>query len=359
MNMTHYRLIRRAALAGVLALPILTTGCGLFSQPASESIDPPQNSAQNVTADANNNGQTVAQGDQTNQGDQSQMTLYLKDRNGLLAPISVMAALGTDEKPGQKALEMMVDGGKYASEIPDGFQAVLPEGTVIKGLNIVPDQKLAVVDFSKEFGNYKAEDERSIVEAITWTLTSLQDVNKVEITLEGQRLTEMPVDGLPMDDDLTRAIGINLEASDNVDYSLSTPVTIYFSALTPDDVQYFVPVTRLVNRSDNKAKTAIEQLISGPINNLPLKAVMTSDVLVKNVTKKDGIVTVELQDDSYQAGQPEPAEMMDALVLSLTEVTGLGKVQVKLNGKTDFVDTLNRKYTEPVSRMETLNAFKS
>ncbi|AZN42329.1 GerMN domain-containing protein [Paenibacillus albus] len=354
--MTYNRLIRRAALAGVLALPILTTGCGLFSQPASKSIDPPQNSAQNVNAGADNNGQTVAEGDQSGS---SQMTLYLKDRGGLLAPITVMAGLGTDEQPGQKALEMMVDGGTYASEIPDGFQAVLPEGTVIKGLKLVPDQKLAIVDFSKEFSNYKAEDERQIVEALTWTLTSLPDVNKVEITLEGTRLTEMPVDGLPMDDDLTRAIGINLEAADNVDYSMSTPVTIYFSAVTPDDVPYFVPVTRLVNRSDNKAKTAIEQLISGPINNLPLKAVMTSDVLVKSVTKKKDIVTVDLQDDSYQAGQPEPAEMMDALVLSITEVTGLSKVQVKLNGKTDFVDTNNRSYSEPVTRQEHLNAFKS
>ncbi|QHW34128.1 hypothetical protein GZH47_27255 [Paenibacillus rhizovicinus] len=350
--MTHYRLFRRAALAGALALPILTTGCGLFSQPASEAIDPPQNSTQNVSTN-------VDPGQVTAQGDQSQMTLYLRDRNGLLAPITVLSTLGQDEQPAQKALEMMVDGSAYANEIPDGFSAVLPKGTTIKQLNIIPDQKQAVVDFSKEFGTYSAADERKIVEAVTWTLTSQPDITNVKLMMEGKELSQMPVDAMPIDEPLTRAVGINLEAADGVDYSVSTPVTIYFSALSPDNEQYYVPVTRLVNRSNNRAKTAIEQLISGPIGDLPLKAVMTSDVVVKNVTKAKDVVTVELQDDSYQAGQKEPAEMLQAVVLSLTENTGLGKVQIKLNGKSDFVDSNNQAYNEPVSRMEHINAFKS
>lgn len=349
--MTHYRLFRRAALAGALALPILTTGCGLFSQPVSENIDPPQNSTQNVGAD-------VDQGQVTAQGDQSQMTLYLRDRNGLLAPVTVMATLGQDEKPAQKALEMMVDGSAYASEIPDGFSAVLPKGTTIKQLTLIPDQKEAVVDFSKEFAGYTAADERKIVEAVTWTLTGMADIQNVKIWMEGKELTSMPVDALPIDGPLTRAVGINLEAVDGVDYSNSAPVTIYFSALSPDNVPYYVPVTRLVNRSSNRAKTAIEQLISGPIGNVPLTGVMTPDVVVKNVTKAKDVVTVELQDDGYQAGQPEPAEMLQAVVLSLTENTGLSKVQVKLNGKSDFVDTNNQSYSEPVSRPVDVFAFK-
>ncbi|QHT62108.1 hypothetical protein GXP70_20420 [Paenibacillus lycopersici] len=351
--MTHYRLIRRAALAGALALPILTTGCGLFSQPASESIDPPQNSTQNVSADVDN-GQVTAV-----QGDQSQMTLYLRDRNGLLAPITVMSTLGQDEKPAQKALEMLVDGSSFASEIPDGFSAVLPKGTVVKQLDIIADQKQAVVDFSKEFGNYDAADERKIVEAVTYTLTSQPGITNVKLMMDGKELTSMPVDAMPIDEPLTRAVGINLEAADGVDYSTSAPVTIYFSALSPDNEPYYVPVTRLVNRSNNRAKTAIEQLISGPIGDLPLKAVMTPDVVVKNVTKAKDVVTVDLQDDSYQPGSQEPAEMLQAVVLSLTENTGLSKVQIKLNGKSDFVDTNNQSYSEPVTRLEHINAFKS
>lgn len=351
--MNHYRLFRRAALAGALALPILTTGCGLFSQEASKSIDPPQTGAQNVDSTVDT-AQTAAQGDQT------QMTVYLKDDNGMLAPVTVQAALGGGEKAGQKALEMMVDGGPYANELPEGFQAVLPKGTQVKGFNIVADQKMAIVDFSKAFEDYNAADERHMVEAVTWTLTGMEGIQKVQIWLEGQKLNEMPVDGMPIDQPLTRAVGINLEAADGVNnYSQTTPVTLYFSAVTPNDQMYYVPVTRLVNRSDNRAKAAIQQMISGPSDSRQLTAVMTPDVIVNSVTKKDDVVTIDLQDNSYQEGQQEPAEMLQAIVLALTENTGATKVQIKLNGKTDIKDTNNQSYSQPVSAPEHVNAFKS
>jgi len=352
--MKHYRLVRRAALAGALALPILTTGCGLFTRDANQSIDPPQNSSQDVSAAITDVGQAA------NHAGETQMTVYLKDQNGMLAPVTVQAALGEGEKAGKKALEMMVDGGAYASELPEGFQAVIPKGTVVKDFNIVPDQKLAVVDFSKSFGDYNVSDERHIVESVTWTLTSMPDIQKVEIWMEGAKLGEMPVDGMPIDEPLTRAVGINLEAADGVNnYSQTTPVTLYFSALTPNNEMYYVPVTRLVNRSNNRAKSAIEQLISGPSDGRELNAVMTPDVTVKNVTKKDNIVTVDLQDDSYVPGQQEPAEMLQAVVLALTANTGAAKVQVTLNGQSDFTDTNNQSYSKPVSAPEHVNAFKS
>lgn len=350
--MNHYRLLRRTALAGVLALPILTTGCGLFSQQTSQPIDPPQGNTGNAASwqDSGNAAQT---------GEGTQLTVYFKDRNGKLAPITVLAPLGSEEKGGQKALEMMVEGGPLASEIPEGFQAVLPQGTQVIGFNVVADQKLAIVDFSQSFTDYNAMDERSIVEAVTWTLTGMPNIEKVKIWVEGEELHEMPVDGLPLEGPLTRAVGINLEAQEGVNYSQSTPVTIYFSAVTPDDETYYVPVTRLINRTDNRAKAAIEQLISGPVGSNDLEAVMTPDVVVKNVTKKNDIATVELEYNGYEEGQQAPAEMMQALVLAMTENTGLAKVQIKINGKSNVKDTNNQSYSEPVSRPEHMNAFKS
>ena len=187
----------------------------------------------------------------------------------------------------------------------------------------------------------------------------MQGIKNVEIWMEGQKLAEMPVAGLPIDGSLTRAVGINLQAADGVNYSQSIPVTLYFAAVTPDDESYYVPVTRLVDRTDNKAKSAIEQLISGPLDTDPLTAVVTSDVIVKSVTTNKDVVTVDLQDDGYKEGQKEPAQMLQAVILALTENTNATKVQIKLNGKTNITDTNNQSYSEPVSRPEHVNAFKS
>lgn len=374
MNMTQYRMIRRVALTGALALPILTTGCGIFSQEASKQIDPPQNASQNATGAANETAagqagateQTTTQPTGTEtaaQGDQTQLTVYLKDQHQLLAPVSVLASLEGNQKAGQKALELMVAEGPYAAELPIGFEAVLPKGTIVNDLTIVDDQKLAIVDLSSSFGNYAPEDERRIVEAVTWTLTSLPGVNKVQLSVDGVKLGEMPVDRFPLDEPLTRAVGINLEVDEGVDYSQSTPVTLYFSSVSPSDESYYVPVTRLIDRTDNKAKSAIQELIAGPLDSIAgngsLIPVSTPDVVVKSIEKGADVVSIALEDSAYVEGQKMPAELLEAVVLSLTENTGIGKVQISINGSSNIMDTNNVDYSKPVSRPEVVNAIKS
>lgn len=350
--MIQKRWIRGAAITGVLVLPLLTAGCGLFSQETSKSIDPPQVEVKDGI-DGAGTGQASPQGDET------QMTVYLQDRNGYLAPISLLTTLGANEVAAQKAIEMMVENGAYADQLPEDFRAVIPQGTQIKSYKYDKEQKLAIVDFSEPFTDYNVQDERTIVEAITWTLTAMTGIEGVEIWYEGAKLPEMPVDGFPLDDKLTRAVGINIEAADGVNYAQSTPVTLYFSAQTQNEEQYYVPVTRLVARSESTAQAALEQLISGPLNKKELTSVILPDVQVKSIEQKDDVVTVDLQDEAYEAGQKVPAEMLQALVLSITENTGATSVQIRLNGETNVVDDANNSYSEPVGRPHHVNAIKS
>ncbi|MUT64487.1 GerMN domain-containing protein [Paenibacillus sp. NEAU-GSW1] len=349
--MVQTRWIRRAAIGCLLVLPIIASGCGLFSKQTNGAIDPPKTNATN-SIEGTNTGQAVEPGQ-----DGDSVTVYLQDRNGYLAPVALQTTFGEKELPGQKALEIMVDGGVYASQLPEDFRAVLPQGTQIKSFAI--ENGLAKIDFSEAFNNYTNTDERTIVEAITWTLTALPEIKGVEIYTEGERLNEMPVDGFPLDEPLTRSVGINLEAADGVNYANSTPVTLYFSSHTSNDEQYYVPVTRLIARPESKAKAALEQLISGPLNKKELTAVITTDVLVSKVEVKDGIITVDLEDQLYEEGQPAPQEMLEALVLSITESTGASQVQILLNGQSNIIDENNNEYNKPVSRPHHVNAIKS
>ena len=287
------------------------------------------------------------------------MTVYLLDENNYLAPVTLRTTLGEKEQLGKKALEMMVDGGQYADQLPSGFRGVLPKGTEVLGYSEAADKKLATVDFSQTFASYNAGDERKIVEAIAWTLTGMPNVQGVELRLGGAKLDEMPEQAYPLDRPLTRSVGINLEAADGVDYGQSVPVTLYFSSETPDGEMYYVPVTRLINRTDDVAKAAIDQLVLGPLEQSNLIGVMTPDVQVKSVTPQEDTVTVDLTDDGFTEGQPEPADMLQAIVLSVTENMGAAKVQIKLNGKTNILDENNVSYSEPVGRPAAINALKS
>lgn len=351
--MVQKRWIRNTALSALLVLPVLTAGCGLFSQQTSKSIDPPPSQLEATENDPT--GQASPDG----QAGGSSLTVYLQDRNGYLAPISIPISYGENEQPGQKALELMVDGGTYASILPEDFRALIPQGTQILSYTYDTEQRIAKVDFSEPFVNYNASDERDIVEAITWTLTAMSGIEGVELSVQGEQLTEMPEAGFPIDGKLTRAIGINIEAADGVNIANSSPVTLYFSSDTMNDEPYYVPVTRLIARSDSPELAAMDELIAGPLDKKALNSVIMPDVEVSSIEKKDGVIIVDLEDSAYESGHQLPAEMLQAVVLSLTETTGEDLVQIRINSDGDLVDTNNTSYSEPVGRPHHVNALKS
>lgn len=349
--------LRSTAIVGVMAIPMVLSGCGLFSKSVSEPIDPPQTEVIEEQADQTSSwldGATegVAEGAE-------QYMVYLQDRNGYLAPISLPMAIAEGEEVATKLLEVMVDQGMYSGSLPVDFRAMIPQGTEILDYDINSENGIATVNFSEAFVDYNMTDERSIVEAITWTLTSLEGVNGVEIQVDGEKLSEMPVDQYPLDEALTRNIGINIEVAEGVNYSHAAPVTLFFSAKTTNDEDYFVPVTRMIERpSSDQATAAIEELIEGPMDAKSLDAVILPNVKVTGLEEYDGVVHIDLQDDAYEPGMFVPSALLNAVILSVAENTGVSSVQVRLNGDINIFDENNLSYSEPVSKPMHVNALK-
>ncbi|PUA35703.1 stage II sporulation protein [Paenibacillus elgii] len=345
--MKQYKGIRWAAVVGMVVL--LASGCSLpGKKEQSQQIDPPPAGA-DAMATSGKVSQTIA--------NPMQVTVYAKDEKGFVAPIAVQVE--KSQGAARKALEYMVDGGPVQGRLPAGFTSLLPKGTEIKGINIVEDQKLAIVDFSKMFTDYNLQDERKIMEAVTWTLTGFPSVEKVQLRVEGKPLKEMPVGGTPLDESLTRAIGINVEKPESVEYGQSTPVTLYFLNQNQENYSYYVPVTRLVPRTNNVAEAVIRQLIAGPDQKKGLVAVMAPGAELLKVDKADDLITVNFSDKMLGPDKKAPAEALKAVVLSLTENTNTAaKVQILVNGDAKVSATDNQSYAKPVSRPQTVNQLK-
>lgn len=341
--------------AGLLLIPILLSGCGVFGSKGEAQIDPPPTDVESQML------QTADQVNQTSSGKTSLKNadptmVYLENEQGLLAPVTLHLPDGSKEGKLNRLLETLVQGGTYASNLPQGFKAVLPKGTQVTNVSVDKKQKLAVVEFTKPFTNYEAKDERKILEAVTWTLTGNPDVEHVQLWVDGQRLNEMPVDHTPLNQPLNRTVGINLELSPGAAVSQTSPVTVYFSSSTKEGVPYFVPVTRLVPTGEDAVKAALGQLIEGPVQGDGLQQVLTSDTSVESVeTAKDGVVTVALRDDMFKAGEKVPAQLLQSLVLTVTENTKSDKVRIWMNGSKEVIGDDDQKYSEPVSRPDMLN----
>ncbi|MGG3283004.1 GerMN domain-containing protein [Paenibacillus solani] len=343
------RNLRRLSAAGLLAVPIVLSGCGMLSGKQSEGIDPPP--AQVEKQMLNTAGSTAAQGDIG-----TQTTVYLADARGMLAPVTLGIPKVEGANAAQESLEVLVSGGRYAGYVPQGFQALLPAGTQIHQVKVDPENKLAVVEFNKSFTNYKAADERKILEALTWTLTGHEGIEQMQVWVDGVKLTEMPVNHTPLDRPLSRAMGINLQKADDAIYSSSSPVTVYFSSLTPDGIQYYVPVTRLVPTEQDSVQAALNELIRGPHYGDGLVEVIPDDTTVASIEKgEDGAVTVSLQDSMFEQGEQVPTELLQAVVLTVAENSGDAKVRIRMNDLAEVVGTDSRNYSEPVSRPEFIN----
>lgn len=342
------RKVKMLSAAGLITVPVMLTGCGIFPSQTSESIDEPPSIIESAMMKAAEGKGGALQ--------TAQATIYLKDQNGLLAPVSMSLPTLGDLTFAESELSALVTGGAYSGYLPEGFTGVLPQGTEIKDVSIDTDNKLAVVEFNSKFTEYQPEEERQILEALTWTLTGNPDVQSVQLWVDGRKLNEMPVNGTPLAQSLSRGMGINLDLGSTLSTNTS-PVTVYFTDSTPDGLEYYVPVTRLVEPSNDRLKSALNELIKGPESN-GLDMVLTAGTLLESViTGEDGIVTVALQDDIFAEGDSVPTSLLQSVVMTVVDNSGNPDIKVKitLNDQKTVMGEDEQNYGEPVTKPEYIN----
>jgi germination protein M len=349
MNFYRVKVFKRGVML-LFLLPLLSAcSQGLSThQVLSERIDPPPSDVEQVMIQ-NASKTTFSAG-------REEITVYLLDRNGYLAPMSLKwdTEQSTPQSSVEKAIAWMTVNEQLADQLPSGFKALLPQGTKVS--SVKENKETIAVDFAVPFLGTIASQERKIIEALVWTLTEIPGINKVKLSVAGKPIQSLPSSGLPIDTTLTRGLGINLETAEGVQPNRAMGVTLYFSSQSADGEGYFVPVTRLINRQTDPAKAALEQLILGPQNLRTLKAVLTSDMTIEMLTQMADTVNVSLQNSDWTPNSPLPAEMMKALVLTLTEVTGVPQVRVVMNGDDSLVDTDQQSYEYPVTRPISINS---
>lgn len=330
----------------VFASSVLLSGCGLFSNEVAKKIDPPKS----VTIVDNKAGKDT----NANKTQGSVKTeLYLIDKNGYVVPKTL--ALPKTTSLAKQALEYLVTNGPVSEMLPNGFRAVIPADTT---LSVAIKDGVATVDFSKEFKNYLPADEMKILQSITWTLTQFDTIKQVKLQMSGHELTAMPVKGTPISENLSRASGINIDTADVTDITNTRPVTVYYIGGN-EGSYYYVPVTRRISNSEKDNITAIvNELIQGPSDNSNLVSEFMPDVKLLEAPKvESGKVTLDFNENIYGSFKKNviSQNLLDELVLSLTEQIGVKQVAVTVKGKADLVKEDGKKLTAPVTRPEKVN----
>ena len=131
--------------------------------------------------------------------------------------------------------------------------------------------------------------EEKMIEAIVYTLTSIDGIDKVTIKVDGRVLNKLPNSGKSIPEVLDRSFGIN-KKYDIVNTNNIDSYTIYYVG-TFNNNEYYVPVTKYVNsKGDDKVKVIIDELSSSPIHETNLMSYLDANVSLIDYDLSDDIL---------------------------------------------------------------------
>lgn len=207
------------------------------------------------------------------ENDEYKSVVYLLDKNNYVCRTKVAISGNDTVSKAKNLLEVLIKDGKMSDKVPSGFKAIIPSDTKINSISF--ENGLIKVDFSSSLMEVQKSDEEKVIEAIIYTLTSIDEVENIIIYIDGEILTKLPKSGINLPSTLNREFGINKEY-DISSYKGVNKVTIYYVGKNNDE-SYYIPVTKYLNDDREKIKVIVDELASSYLHNSNLMSFLNSN----------------------------------------------------------------------------------
>lgn len=215
--------------------------------------------------------------------------------------------------------------------IDDNFKPLIPENT--KVLDITLANGLLKINFSQEFLNIDASQEEKMIEAIVYSLTKLDEVQKIMLFVEGKKLACLPNSKKALPLELTKTYGINKVYNVNNVFTMDV-LNLYYYININDDY-HLVPVSIFTNNSDDKVEVIIEELKASPIHQSNLMSFLASNATLLDYEIKEN--TIKLEFSSYILDNFFNDKLIEevkyAISASLCDTLGVKQVDFIVNGE--------------------------
>ncbi len=219
----------------------------------------------------------------------SKDTVYLIDKNRYVARVNIPINSETFDEKVELMISYLTIGSDEAALLPNGFNPIIPAGTTLLSKSL--DDGNLKVDFSKELLNVSAEDEIRLIEALVYSLTSIEGVNSITIFVDGQILSRLPHSQEFLDNPLDRSYGIN-KTYDIDDVKGTAKTTMYYLSKY-DGYYYYVPVTKVSNEKSEKIEVIIKELSSSPVYETSLMSYLNSEATLQNYEVMDKTLALD------------------------------------------------------------------
>ena len=223
-------------------------------------------------------------------------TLYLLDSNNYVARTSINSYNKEPLEIAKDVINALTIDGKRSDIIPNGFRALIPSGTEI--LDISLTDNVLTLNLSNEILSINALYEEKMIESLIYSLTSIDNIDKIILKVEGIVLDKLPNSGKKLPSVLDRSYGINknynLVNTTNID-----SYTIYYVSKNLDN-SYYVPITKYINDDgEDKIKVIINELATSPIYEDNLMSFLNSNVSLIDYELENDILNLNFNNSIF------------------------------------------------------------
>lgn len=257
--------------------------------------------------------------------------VYLLDENKYLIPLSIDVS----------SKEYLVDEiYTVVSNLRDleveGFTQTLPSEVKINKIEL--ENGILNIDFSKEFLVYQSELEEKMIESLTWSVLDFKEVKGLTISVDGVKLTKMPLNGLTLPSVLNKEIGINKYHDMMNDFKDSEDVILLYEKEIKG-VTYYVPITRKVTKDSNTTSTIVNALDTKIAIMSGLSTIETlANFSNKNIEYNEMSVSITLNEDYLIEDNIIDKELYEILMVTFEYNDISSKVNFIINDESVMVN---------------------
>lgn len=211
-------------------------------------------------------------------------TIYLINENKLLIKTKILLSSTKKEEQIKELINKLTIGNNET--FPKGLRPLIPKNTKIN--NILYDNKIVTIDFSKEILNIKEEYEKQMLSALIYSILDLKDIDGLTILIEGKILKEYPNSKETLPDILDKKIGINKEYNIRNRSDIEKVVIYYINKI--DNNYYYVPVTKYLNDKREKIEIIVDELSSSYIYEPNLMSFLNNNTKLLSYEEKENVM---------------------------------------------------------------------
>lgn len=187
-------------------------------------------------------------------GDKKEVVVYLMDKDYYLGRMIEYASYDNIVDLVNKKLDILING----SDELNSFSPIIPKNTKVNSIKV--DKNNIYIDFSKDILNVSKYNEELMIESIIYTITDINGIDNIYLSINKEPLKILPKSNKEIPYPLNKGYGINkkydLDSLNNI-----TKTTVYFNK-SYDDIEYLVPITKVMNTTSEKIDIIIEELKS-------------------------------------------------------------------------------------------------